>query len=488
MGSAPSIVFLNTGGSSNGMVNHLHIGKLSGMLKRHFSLICLIFITLFYFYEGNQKSRWRENRVIINDVVIYYSYLPATFIKKDPLWNFYEKNEKEYNQKGQYWAFKSPQGGYIPKMSMGKAMMDLPFFLIADWYTQFISNSPRDGFSRPYQYIITWSTLIYSVLGLLLLRGWLRRFFDDKTTGWTLLALALGTNLFFYATHETGMSHPHNFFLLAAALYIFPLWYNKRSFILSVCFGIVIGLLILIRPINILLLFPIVFMHRPKGMGTIPYLQSILSLKQLLISIAAAIIIWTPQLIFWKIQSGNWLYYSYGNESFFWLKPHVFEGLFSFRKGWFIYTPMMLLAILGLIPLYRKNKNSARVLLLFLCVFLYVTFSWWCWWYGGSFGARTLIDILPLMAFPLAAGFEWVSRQKKRWILFIAPVFFVYLNNYQSWQYSQGFIHFDSMTYEGYTTIFLKDHTPIGYWEKLITPDYENSQKFGEERNSMPLQ
>ena len=92
------------------------------------------------------------------------------------------------------------------------------------------------------------------------------------------------------------------------------------------------------------------------------------------------------------------------------------------------------------------------------------------------------------MAFPLAAGFEWVSRQKKRWILFIAPVFFVYLNNYQSWQYSQGFIHFDSMTYEGYTTIFLKDHTPIGYWEKLITPDYENSQKFGEERNSMPLQ
>src|SRR5690606_37332847 len=111
---------------------------------------------------------------------------------------------------------------------------------------------------------------------------------------------------------------------------------------------------------------------------------------------------------------------------------------------------MMLLATLGLIPLYRKNKNSARVLLLFLCVFLYVTFSWWCWWYGGSFGARTLIDILPLMAFPLAAGFEWVSRQKKRWILFIAPVFFVYLNNYQSWQYSQGFIHFDSMTYEGY--------------------------------------
>ena len=470
------------------MGSNINSQLLRSTLKKRFSLICLLFIIFFYFFQGHQQARWRENRVIINDVSIYYSYLPATFIKNDPLWGFYEENKDEFNANGQYWAFQSPKGGYVPKMSMGKAFMDLPFFLIADFYAKDFGNSPRDGFSRPYQYMMMWSTLLYCVVGFVFLRLWLRSFFDEPTVGITLLAIALGTNLYHYGAHEVGMTHPHNFFLLSAALYYFPKWRISHSLKLSLIMGVVIGLLVLIRPINILLIIPIILLQKPPGVQLFAYLSSLLTMRQTWISLLTAFMIWLPQLLFWKIQSGDWFYYSYSDEGFFWLKPHVLEGLFSFRKGWFIYTPMMIMSVLGLILLYKKNTNQFWVILSFLVLFLYVTFSWWCWWYGGGFGARTLIDILPIMALPLASIFEWVLQKKLRWSLFLIPAFFIYLNYYQTWQYRNGFIHFDSMTFSGYKTVFLLDHTPAGYWEQLQTPDYANSLKYGEEREVLPLE
>src|SRR5690554_5301460 len=126
-------------------------------------------------------------------------------------------------------------------------------------------------------------------------------------------------------------------------------------------------------------------------------------------------------------------------------------------------------------------------LLLFLPLFLYVTFSWWCWWYGGSFGARTLIDILPFMALPLAALITWMMQRKMRAILLIIPAFLLYLNQFQSWQYHHDIIHYDSMTWEGYKAAFFKNHNPKGFWEKLRVPDYENAVKYGVEKENLPI-
>lgn len=470
------------------MAGKNYVQTLLGLLKKHFSLVALFVIILFYLFAGHNKTLWRENRVISNDVVFYYSYLPATFIKKDPLWKFYEENKDDYNARGQYWAYETPTGNYVPKMSMGKAMMDLPFFIIADFYTTTFSDYPRDGFSLPYHYLIMWSTVFYGLLGFVFLWKTLKRYYNEWITGITLIAIAFGTNLYFYTTGEAGMSHPHNFCLFAMALYVYPKWLEKNSFKLTLFFGIIIGLMILIRPINILLLIPLFILNKQKSHSLIDYTKSILLSGKFYFAVLFAFLVWVPQLIFWKIQSDQWLYYSYATEQFFWLKPHVFKGLFSFRKGWFIYTPMMIIAVLGIIRLYKIHREAFWGIALFLPLFMYVTFSWWSWWYGGGFGARTLIDILPLMAIPLAAAFYWITEKKWRRLLFIFPVFFVYLNYFQTWQYSKGYIHYDAMTYEGYKTVFLKNHTPYGYWEQLIVPDADNSIKYGEEKVAVPVQ
>lgn len=484
----PSTASLNTNGLTDDMTSKKYLQSLLGLLRNHFSLVSLLFIILFYIVAGQNNNLWRENRVIQNDVVWYYSYLPAAFIHKDPFWGFYKKDKEHYDLKGQYWAYETPKGEYVPKMSMGKAMMDLPFFFVADIYTNNFSNSPRDGFSTPYQYMMMWATVFYGLLGFIFLWKWLKRYYNEWIVGFTLLAIAFGTNIYFYSVSEVGMSHPYNFCLFAMALYIYPKWLERISLKKSLFLGIVIGLMILIRPINILFLLPLFILNKPVNYSFLEYIKSIFSSRNFYYAVLFAFLVWAPQLLFWKVQSGQWLYYSYINEHFFWLKPHVFEGLFSFRKGWFIYTPMMIVAIFGILRLYKSNRQAFIAIALFLPLFLYVTFSWWCWWYGGGFGARTLIDILPLMALPLAASFKWILERKWRLFLFVFPVFFMMLNYYQSWQYAHGIIHYEAMTYQGYKTVFLKRYTPHGYWEQLVTPDYENSRQYGEEKEVIPLQ
>jgi hypothetical protein len=460
--------------------------SLKQVLKRQFSLLVFVFISFLYLFEGHINSLWKENLIIRNDVVWYYSYLPATFIKKDPLWGFYEEKKDEFNNNSQYWAHQTDKGTYAPKMSMGKAFMDLPFFLLADIFVQFSSVHERTGFSTPYHYLMLISSIFYALLGLFMLRKWLRNYYDDWIVGITLIAIAVGTNLLFYSVHEASMSHPYNFCLFALILYFYPKWLAHSSYKRTIILGLCIGLLVLIRPINILLLLPIFIINTKSN--PILHLKQLIVNKSTIFLLVFAFLVWVPQMVFWKIQSDHWLYYSYLNESFFWLNSHVFDGLFSFRKGWFIYTPMAMISVIGIALLFKTHRSFFWAYVLFLPLFLYVTFSWWNWWYGGGFGARTLIDILPLMAFSLAAAFQWIGSRRWRLLYFIIPLFFVFLNYFQTWQYRNGIIHFEAMTYRGYKTVFLKTYTPIGYWEQLVTPDLENSIRYGEEKERKPIQ
>jgi hypothetical protein len=448
------------------------------------SLFVLIFVSIILFLHNLSKSPWRESKVIQSDTQIYYSYLPATFIQNDP---FFE-HKMDYDSTSKYWTFDSPTGRNVPKMTMGVAFLQLPFFVLADNYTKSHPNYLRDGFSEPYQHVIAFSSVFYTILGLLFVCLFLRTRFSELVTSFTIIFIAFGTNLYHYSVYDTGMSHTYTFFLLSVLLLFFGKWKNDKSWWKSIFIGLIFGLIVLIRPINILFILPIFMMYKPHYLSWKEYIYSyVKSYKSLLFVFIGAVIICLPQLLFWKIQSGNFLYFSYQDEGFFWLKPHVFDGLFSFRKGWFIYTPMMFFALFGMFRLYKTRKEMFWAITIFLPLFLYVTFSWWCWWYGGSFSARTLVDILPFMSLPLAAVLEWIFIKKMRALIMLIPFAFIYINLFQSWQFSKGFLHYDSMTYEGYKEGFLRSYTTLEYYQKLRAPDYENAKKYGEEKKLKPV-
>ncbi|RYD78619.1 MAG: hypothetical protein EOP53_10905, partial [Sphingobacteriales bacterium] len=321
------------------------------------------------------------------------------------------------------------------------------------------------------------SGFFYSFLGYIFLREILLRYFSEIATALTLLCISLGTNLFYYSTTEGPMSHAVLFCLFTLFLYFTIRWYEKPTYSSIFFLFLVGGLAILIRPISIMLALIFLLYSTEKkntfGKKINFWLQYY---KHFLLGILILFLVALPQLIYWKMQSGHWVYYSYGNERFFFNDPKILQGLFSFRKGWLVYTPIMILSLAGFYALYKRAPKLFFPLLIYVILHIYVIFCWWCWWYGGSFGMRAMIEVYAFLALPMAALWQYLWQKQK--LVFSAVILFsagcIYLNQRQTLQYRQTIIHWDSMSKSYYFAVFNDFTWPTGEKTKLLSPpDYE---------------
>jgi hypothetical protein len=133
--------------------------------------------------------------------------------------------------------------------------------------------------------------------------------------------------------------------------------------------------------------------------------------KYPLILVFSFLLIGSVQLGYWKWVSGHWLVYSYQNETFDWLHPHIWKCLVSYRSGWLTYSPVMILALAGFITLFKKHRKIFWPAALFSLVFMYLCFSWQTWWYGGSLGQRAMVQAYPVLALPLASLLNYLMQK-----------------------------------------------------------------------------
>ena len=196
--------------------------------------------------------------------------------------------------------------------------------------------------------------------------------------------------------------------------------------------------------------------------------------KLILLITAAAFVIILPQLLFWKFNTGHWLFYSYKKEGFFFLKPEIIRGLFSYRKGWFVYTPVMLFAVAGIFMLRKRLREFFIPLLVFTILNIYVIFSWWDWSYGGSFSARSMIDSYGLLAIALAAMMEFLLKRAWfiKWPTGLIITLMIILNLFQTAQYKYGAIHFCEMSKGAYWYNFGKLNNDLEFYNLLEPMDY----------------
>jgi hypothetical protein len=424
-----------------------------------------------------EDSKGLITGVIIHDINYYYSYLPANFIEHDLSLKFL--NDTSRNFAGRYWHLDAPNGGHVFKMSMGMSYLYSPFFF-AGHLAAVIKNKPTDGFSKPYQFFMSFCGLFYMLCGLWFLRKVLLTYFSEFVTAATLVVLGMGTNLFFYSVQEGPMTHAPNFFLFGLVLSLTIKWHKEASWTQSILLGLAIGVASLIRPTNIIIAFIPFFynvysFHSMKGKW-----QWALSNYYKIIVIGICILLpWIPQLLYWKMVTGQWFFYSYINESFFFSNPHILETLFSFRKGLFIYTPLMLVAFAGLFILRKRLPQFSSALWLFTAANIYIISSWWCWWYGGSFGLRAYIEMFALWSIPLAIVIEKIVSYNKliRRGALSFLFLFVLLNIFQSMQYWNGALHWDGMNYKLYKAQFLHRSCVPNYDELVTQPDYQKAMK-----------
>ena len=440
-------------------------------LSKYAVIFSVVLISGFTLIKGYWKD---DNRVIVSDVINYYAYLPATFIFHD-----IGITKAETIEKGMFWTKRLPNGNNIIKMSMGMAYVYAPFFFAGHGAAKLLGVEAY-GYSEPYKFALIIGALFYLVLGLIFLRKILLRYFPDNISALTILAIALGTNLSYYASVEGTMTHIYNFAFFNIFIWHSILWFENPTFKRLFGLGALAGLITLIRPSNVIVLL-LFFLYKVYSIKTLKerIVQVFKMFHWYLGMLLAFLLVWAPQFAYNLHFTGEWLFYSYTDEKFFFNNPQIWDGLFSYRKGWLLYTPMMLISLLGIALLFFKLKEFSWSVLVFMAAAVYIIFSWWCWWYGGSFGQRSFIDYYGLLALPFALVFTELAKLKKVYysIGLTVVLLLIVFNNFQTQKYLKGSLHYADTTKAAYWHSFWHIRPQSGFFELLETPDYQKAKQ-----------
>ena len=336
--------------------------------------------------------------IITSDGKGYYAYLPALFIFNDPTFEQSMHAESKYEGEGynQLYLYKTQNGKITNKYFPGIAVLQAPFFAAACIYSV-IMDLPVDGYSNVFQLFFYLGSLFYSIMGIVFFGKCLKLLFPnkDKHNNQLLISAILGTPLIYYLSFQFGLSHLYTFFMFG--WFSFSVLQLKKSITLArvVLIGFILGLITVIRPTNILVVFMIpfllgdskIFMHTLKEVFIRKRHIGLLSTIGFLLPVFLLLSVF-------KWQTGHWISWPYSGEGFDFLHPHFFGELFSFRVGLFIHTPLTLLAVIGTIYLYRINKFQFLFWWIYFILQLFIISSWWCWDFETSFGNRPFTEHL----------------------------------------------------------------------------------------------
>ena len=455
------------------------IKSIMNFITRHAANIAILVILVVLVKTDLERKYWKQrDRLLVWDVKVYYAYLPAAFIYHDFSLQFVADKKEELGEI--MFLEKSPTGMYSIQTTYGQALLYSPFFFAAHAYTLLTGNWEPTGYSPPYKFGLMISCIFYLAIGLYFLKKFLLKYFNNWITAITLVVIVIGTNLYYYSTYEAPMTHAYNFSIIAVFIYFTTKWYEKNSVWRSVIMGFLICLITLVRPVNlIVLIFFILYDVNSWAFfkERIKYLLK--SYKSILLMILIFFFLWIPQFIYWKYISGSYLFYSYSDQRFFFNNPQVFSSLFSYRKGLFVYIPVLLFAFIGIPFLYKRHRGLILPVGLLIAVNVYVLSSWCFWWFGGGFGPRSYIDTYAFLAIPFAAFTGWVSRQKLIWMpLFLAALgALIWFNLFQTRQYSRGTINWAGMTKDAYWEVFLEKYPSKEFYNMLRFPERDSAVK-----------
>lgn len=378
----------------------------------HF-IIGVAFFGLTFFLTMNMHSRsgyFNYQSEIWADKAGYYVYLPATFKYKFDPQLFPDSMDAKT---GNGFQLDYENNKVRTKYFYGVSLMISPFYLVAD-----ILATPfgfeKDGFSQIYQKMMNVAAISYLLAALILLGLFLKNYYNPKVIYLSLFTIFFGTNLFYYAIDDTLMSHVYSFFLFSAFLFLIKKteFLQNQNKIYMLLFGAIVGLMIVTRPTNLLILTVLFFLDIKTFNEIIARIKQLLKLKFIIPFTIGFILLITPQLLYWKYLSGSFFTYTYAEESFNFLNPKFLESWFSPMNGLILYSPLyLILVIASIYGIFKKHLNSYIVLAVFLII-SYISASWWNWTFGCSFGGRNYVEYNAIFVLSLAFMFDRILKSK----------------------------------------------------------------------------
>jgi hypothetical protein len=335
-------------------------------------------------------------------------------------------------------------GKPAPMYSCGFALLYLPSLYVADFAAShipaFASLQPYSQNSRfpfPHAAGIFLASCLIGLFTLLASYYFLtvRNSFSPWLAALIVILVFAGTPLMFYTFVMASYSHAADSFLAAA---IFCLIFFQRKFTVwkiefrNILLGFLLGLSVLLRNNNIALIPPAVggllFMERADG-----WKRAAMTLFEIFLGALPVIAV---QIEFNLSQYGKVLAVGYRvqTESGF-----LFEMLFHPWAGMFVWSPITILALAGLVVgAIQKRSEGVIALLAVISVMVTVQFQP-NWWGGCSFGQRFMTHlyffwVIGLYELHRAIRGYWVilALPCALWMFFLLNVFLINANYTES--------------------------------------------------------
>lgn len=387
-------------------------------------------------------------RIYSSDEIQYFAYLRSVWFDRDLSFEneyryFYDRGiAKSDGFRETFLERTTDTGRRINFATIGCAILWAPFYAVGDLVAR-SSGAPADGFSKPYVAAVAYGSAVYGFLALVLAILAARRLGLNAAIG--AVAIWLGTPLLFYMYVAPPFSHAGSAFAVALFTYV---WLKVRDHWSTrglIALGAAGALMAMVREQDAFFVagpaldFALGRLIAPRGArGETPGAIGVVA------GILAFAVVFVPQAATYLILNGHLGPHSSVGRKMNWVSPHALQVLFSPEHGFFVWTPLALVALAGLLflptsgagrdrssghPASRFGRNGQVALCLGVMVLLqiYIGGSVESWTVAGAFGQRRFIALTVVMVIGYAA-LRAASRGAARHLLTAATVLAVYWN------------------------------------------------------------
>jgi hypothetical protein len=354
---------------------------------------------LFAVFPLALAAMYLQPQRVASDGIFYFAPLRSLVV------DFDLDFENEYRVLGaEPGYFQRTATGRLPNnYSIGPALLWLPAYLLAHALGLAGLYRPT-GFGYAYFTAVATATAIGGFAGVVFVFRLLRNYFEESAALPATLLVWLATFHIWYMVFEPSMSHAFAMASVSGLLLMAQRGpRGLRGFFLA---GAASGLVALVRWQNVVFV--------PAAMALVLSKRERPSPRELVLGALGFFLVFSPQLLYWKLIYGGFLLVPQGGGYVDLGSPRIEEVLFSSRHGLLSWAPVLWLALAGLPRFVRRAPVLGGALVVSTLLALYVNASVFDWWAGASFGSRRFDGALPFFALGLAASIEWLVPRVER--------------------------------------------------------------------------
>lgn len=401
------------------------ISSLLNNPKKHLIILLVLLIASTFLLLGRT---YKTGSAIGGDAVYYYISLRSIVIDRDL--DF--KNEFEYfynqispftgNRKLPFILSMNPETGRFPtKYPIGSAIFLIPPFLLTHGILTTLQwagvGVATDGYNIFYQASAALASLLYAFSGLILIYKLGKKIFKPGIAFLGTSAIWLATPLIYYMTMEPLTSQPLSFFSVSAFIYLWYTTRKNRKLYQWVLLGTIGGLMSIVRYQDCLFLLIPLIDHSRKFLSNLPKIS-------LFLFFAASVI--TIQLSINNYLFGSPIRTGEGDAGFPYLtSPKIFYTLFSFERGLYVWSPVLIFASIGLYWFIKKFRFIGTLLTIFILFQIYVVSSWTDPTQGDSFGNRILVNSNVIFALGLMQFLKETENYRRLFLIIFSLLILV---------------------------------------------------------------